>query len=178
MDAEATLRGELHLLRRRRSEVSGCVLAGVDGLHIASDLVSVNPEHVAAMAAAGAGLAGRFADTVGHGRLREFTVHGSEGHVVCYPAGWQALLAVITPADTDLSRLHPDARAAAHRLGDLVDSLWPPAPGATAPGMTAPGRLAPASRPTPEPRPPLSLRSPMTGSRNGHDDRRRPPGHP
>lgn len=168
MDAEATLRGELHLLRRHRSEIAGSVLAGVDGLHIASDLVSINPEHVAAMAAAGSGLAGRFSHTVGHGRLREFVVHGTDGYVVCYPAGWQAVLAVLVRPDANLARLHPQARAVAHRLGDLVDSMWPTA---------ASDGPVPAPRPTPEARPPVGVRTPTLGSR-AHDDRRRPPGHP
>ncbi|MFB9235962.1 roadblock/LC7 domain-containing protein [Plantactinospora siamensis] len=168
MDAEAALRRELHQLRRRRSDVAGSVLAGVDGLHITSDLPGINPEHVAAMAAAGAGLGGRFADTVGQGQLREIVVHGTEGYVACYPAGRQALLAVVTRPAVNLTRLHPEARALAHRLGDLVDSLWPPAPGTTG---------TPAPRPATELRTSRATRTPATGPRTVLD-RRRPPGHP
>ncbi|WP_157756889.1 roadblock/LC7 domain-containing protein [Plantactinospora sp. KBS50] len=169
MDAEAVLRRELQQLRQRRSDVAGSVLAGVDGLHITSDLSRINPEHVAAMAAAGAGLSGRFAETVGQGRLREFVVHGTDGYVICYPAGWQALLAVVTRPAVNLARLHPEGRALAHRLGGLVDSLWPPAPGTAA---------IPAPRPATELRTSRAARAPMLTSRSGLGARRRPPGRP
>lgn len=168
MDAEAALRDELHRLRRHRPDVSGAVLAGVDGLHIASDLPGVGAEHVAALAAASAGLGTRFAHTVGHGSLRETVVHGSAGYVVCYPSGQQALLAVVAHQDANLARLHPDARALAQRLGEFVDTLWPPPP---------PPQPAPTQRPPVDSGAPLASRTPRATPHGARDGYPRPTGY-
>jgi predicted regulator of Ras-like GTPase activity (Roadblock/LC7/MglB family) len=147
VDAEGAMQGELHRLRQRRPEVSGAVLAGVDGLLVASDLPGIEPDHVAALAAASAGLGQRFTQTLGHGPLREYVVRGAGGCVVTYPAGRQALLSVVTLVDAELAPLHPEARAVAQRLGEFVDSLWPQAPTMEAFRAEPPG--------------PLSARTPM-----------------
>ncbi|MFD0821543.1 roadblock/LC7 domain-containing protein, partial [Micromonospora zhanjiangensis] len=149
MDAEGAMQGELHRLRRHRPEVSGAVLAGVDGLLVASDLPGFEPDHVAALAAASAGLGQRFTTTLGHGPLREYVVRGTGGCVVTYPAGRQALLSLVTVVDAELTLLHDEARAVARRLGEFVDSLWPQPPLVESP-------------PRADPQAPLAARTPMS----------------
>lgn len=163
MNAHAAMLAELHRLRHRLPDVTGAVLGDVDGMLVVSDLAGTDAHHIAALAAAGAGIAYRFAQVVGHGPLRESVVRATGGTVVTYPAGY-ALLTVVTYPEADLSRLHPQARAVAHRLAGLWDPLRDPAGGGSAPSG-------------PDPHAPLAVRTPMATlpMQLWNDSRDRPP---
>ncbi|MFI6762648.1 roadblock/LC7 domain-containing protein [Micromonospora sp. NPDC050417] len=147
MDADAAIRAELYRLRRRLPDLSGAVLGGVDGLLVAADLTDADPHHLAALAAATLGLGHRFAQSAGHGPLHESVVRSAGGCVITYPAGAYGLLTLVTYPDSDVERIHPEARASAHRLGTMVDSL----------------RVAAsvAAVAVPDPHAPLDVRTPM-----------------
>jgi predicted regulator of Ras-like GTPase activity (Roadblock/LC7/MglB family) len=152
VDVDAAVSAELHRLRRRRPDVSGSLLAGHDGLLVASDLPQGDAHNVAALAAAGLGLGTRFADTTGYGALREYVVRAGTGTVVIYPAGRHALLTVVGTPDVDVDRLYPEARPVAQRLGALFD-----AGGSRAVEMA----LADPYSPLADPHAPLAVRTPM-----------------
>lgn len=164
MDAHAEMLAELHRLRRRVPDITGALLADVDGLLIVSDLLGIDAQNVAALSAANLGVGHRFAQTVGHGPLRESVLRASGGWVVCYPAGF-ALLTVVAYPVADLARLHPEARAAAQRLGDLWETIR----------STDPSRLGPMLA---DPGAPLAVRTPMAtlpaDDRSGTSDRQYP----
>jgi predicted regulator of Ras-like GTPase activity (Roadblock/LC7/MglB family) len=147
VDADAAIRAELYRLRRRLPDVSGAMLGGVDGLLVASDLTGGDPHHLAALAAATLGLGHRFAQSAGHGALHESVLRSTGGCVITYPAGAHGLLTLVTYPDTDVERLHPEARATAHRLGTLVDSF--------------PRAAVAAAAPAADPHSPLAVRTPM-----------------
>jgi hypothetical protein len=148
VDTDAALLAELHRLRRAVPDVSGALLAAVDGLLVASDLPGADPHHIAALSAASVGIGDRFTQSVGHGPLREFVVRGAEGWVVSYPAGDDAILTVVVAPGTDLDRLHTEARPVAHRLGALWVAVRQPT-------------VATAIPPTTDPDAPLATRTPM-----------------
>ncbi|WDZ84750.1 roadblock/LC7 domain-containing protein [Micromonospora cathayae] len=152
MNAGTLMDAELRRLRSRRPEVSGTVLAGTDGLLIASDLAETAAAHLAALAAASFGLGQRVAQAVEQGEFREHVVRTTAGHVVIYPAGGHALLALVAGAGTDPETLHDDARAVAVRVGRVFDAhrtgytepLPPVVPGpltTRTPMATIPGHL-------------------------------------
>jgi predicted regulator of Ras-like GTPase activity (Roadblock/LC7/MglB family) len=147
VDAHAAMLAELHRLRRRMPDVSGTVLADLDGLLVVSDLPGIDAQNVAALSAAGVGIGHRFAQIVGHGPLRESIIQATGGWVICYPAG-HALLTVVAYPVADLGRLHPEARAVAQRLA----ALWDPV-------RTVDDRVG-GSQPA-DPRAPLAVRTPM-----------------
>ena len=122
MDAGTLMDAELRRLRSRRPEVCGMVLAGTDGLLIASDLPATEAAHLAALAAASFGLGQRVAQAATRGEFREHVVRTTEGHVVIYPAGQHALLALVAGRDTDPESLHEEARAVARRTGGVFDT--------------------------------------------------------
>ncbi|WBB79714.1 roadblock/LC7 domain-containing protein [Micromonospora sp. WMMD882] len=122
MDADALIDAELRLLRAGRPEVSGVVLAGTDGLLVASDLTEPAATHLAALAAASFGLGQRFALAVEQGEFREQVVRTTAGHVVVHPAGGHALLVLVVGAQADPGALREPARAAAGRVGEIVDA--------------------------------------------------------
>ncbi|MDM4720258.1 roadblock/LC7 domain-containing protein [Micromonospora sp. WMMA1363] len=133
MDVDTMVGTELLRLRRRRPEVTGGVLAGTDGMVIGSDLPGTDATHLAALAAAGFGVASRVAATVRRGEFREAMVCTATGTVVTYPAGQDALLTLVADSTDDLEGLHAEARAVAHRAGSALDAR----PRVTAPALDA-----------------------------------------
>ncbi|MFB6394053.1 roadblock/LC7 domain-containing protein [Polymorphospora lycopeni] len=121
MDADVAIKAEINALRRRLPDVSGTVLAGLDGMLIASDVTGIEPSSLAALSAAHLGLGQRFALTAGLGTLHETVLQGTDGYVIVYAAGSRALLTVLTTADVNLPLLHLDARQLAARLGTMIE---------------------------------------------------------
>jgi predicted regulator of Ras-like GTPase activity (Roadblock/LC7/MglB family) len=148
VNADAALLAELHRLRRAVPEISGALLAAVDGLLVASDLPGADPHHIAALAAASVGIGDRFAQSVGYGPMQECVVRGAGGCVLTYPAGTDAILTTVVSSDTSLARLHAEARPAAQRLGALWDAVRQPT-------------VATAIPPATDPDAPLATRTPM-----------------
>jgi len=132
---------------REVPDVVGSVLAGPDGLLIASDVDRVEPDTVAAMAAATVGLGRRFAETVGLGAHRETVIQAEGGCLVSYAAG-AALLTVVAVPQANLALVHRAARFSAQRLGVLVEALAAQPPG-RAPGGNPPPPAPPAREPLP-----------------------------
>ncbi|BCL13326.1 roadblock/LC7 domain-containing protein [Micromonospora sagamiensis] len=122
MDAGTLMDAELRRLRSNRPEVCGTVLAGTDGLLIASDLPATEAAHLAALAAASFGLGQRVAQAATRGEFREHVVRTTDGQVVIYPAGEHALLTLVAGPDADPEALHEEARAVARRTGGVFDA--------------------------------------------------------
>ncbi|MER7460750.1 roadblock/LC7 domain-containing protein [Micromonospora sp. NPDC126480] len=149
MNVDTIVDSELLRLRRRRPEVAGAVLSGTDGMVIGSDLPGTDALHLAALAAAGYGVASRVAATARRGAFREAVVRTATGTVVTYQAGRDALLTLVADSTDDLEGLHAEARAVADRAGSALDArprpttLEPAAPPAYhAPTTTLPRRTA------------------------------------
>jgi len=107
---------ELGNLRTRLPELSGSVLATTDGMVIAHDARGIEPDSLAALAAAHLALARRFAHAVNHGDLRESVVECDGGYITSYTAGPNALLTLVTSGDANLARVHHEARRAVRRI--------------------------------------------------------------
>ena len=93
--------------------VTGALVASVDGLPVAHDLRTGDPDAIAAMAATTAGLSQRIAGDFDHGEFAETTVRGADGFFVVYSVGSTAVLAVIAAAEANLGRVHLNARRCA-----------------------------------------------------------------
>lgn len=167
MDAEAAVLSELRRLRRRLPEVTGVVLASVDGLLLASDAPTFDPDPVAALAATSIGLSRQFARTTGHGTVHESVVQAAGGLIITYPAGGRALLTMVARYGADPAALQREGRTSAHRLGARYD------------GDRAGEALAPQS--SVDGCAPRATRASAPMSPAGLPTRRpilRPPGHP
>ncbi|MET0425752.1 MAG: roadblock/LC7 domain-containing protein [Actinoplanes sp.] len=111
---------ELDRLRGRVPELAGSVLATSDGLVVAHDAHGIEPDSIAALAAAHLALARRFAHAVNHGELRESVVECDRGYITSYTAGPNALLTLVTSGSANLAMVHLEARRCVRRLVRLL----------------------------------------------------------
>src|SRR5689334_10327472 len=120
MTVDPAVLRELDALRRRLPELSGSVLATADGMVVAHDAHGIEPDSIAALAAAHLSLARRFAHAVGHGQLRESVVECDGGYITSYTAGPNALLTLVTTGSANLAMVHLEARRSVRRLVALM----------------------------------------------------------
>jgi predicted regulator of Ras-like GTPase activity (Roadblock/LC7/MglB family) len=120
MTMEPGVLAELRSLRARVPHLTGGLVASTDGLVIAHDTNGTEPEGMAALAAAALGVGARLTDATGQGAFRELLARGEHGYVATYAAGGTAILTVVAGPDTNVGRLHLEARRSSGRIGDLV----------------------------------------------------------
>jgi uncharacterized protein len=148
MTVDPAVLEELDRLRGRMPELSGSVLATTDGLVVAHDAHDIEPDSLAALAAAHLALARRFAHAVNHGDLREAVVECDRGYITTYTAGPNALLTLVTSGDANLAMVHLEARRCVRRLVKILalETLQPH----LRPGIpTQAGPTTPLARRTP-----------------------------
>ena len=126
MTVDPAVLEELDRLRGRMPELSGSVLATADGLVVAHDAHDIEPDSLAALAAAHLALARRFAHAVNHGDLRESVVECDRGYITSYTAGPNALLTLVTSGDANLAMVHLEARRCVRRLVKILALEVPP----------------------------------------------------
>ena len=120
MTVDPAVLEELGRLRSRVPELSGSVLATADGMVVAHDSHGIEPDSLAALAAAHLALARRFAHAVNQGELRESVVECDRGYITSYTAGPNALLTLVTSGDANLAMVHLEARRCVRRLVALL----------------------------------------------------------
>jgi predicted regulator of Ras-like GTPase activity (Roadblock/LC7/MglB family) len=117
MSKQEELEQILQKMRGDIPEITGALIASVDGLAIAYSLSNgVDPNRVAAMTATALGLGKRITETLGAGLMSETSVVGSQGQIYVYAAGGKGVLAVIAPSNANVGLIHLEARDAAKRV--------------------------------------------------------------
>ena len=121
---------EMRDLREQVPGVTGALLAASDGLLVAADLDSaaapeVDPDSLAAMAAASLGLARRVVGLTRQGTLGRAVTHASGGHVAVYAVGDVAVLAVLGDEGLDVDRLNQESQPAVGRICTILSQQGP-----------------------------------------------------
>ncbi|MFI8238190.1 roadblock/LC7 domain-containing protein [Streptomyces sp. NPDC085866] len=112
---------EMRGLREQVTGITDTAVAAADGLLIAADTAeSIDPEGLAALAAAGLGLARRTTESTSRGVLRQTVAYGSHGCAAFYAVGDTALMVVLGDEGLDLERLHRATRPALDRIGSIL----------------------------------------------------------
>ena len=120
-DPYQSVRGELAALRHQVTGVSGCVIAGVDGLLILHDtMTNAEPNDIAALAAGAHGISRTCGAALQQGAFSEVTIRNQGGYLAVYAVGDLALLAVIGDAGLNIARLHLEARPVTARLSTML----------------------------------------------------------
>ncbi|GLW44757.1 dynein regulation protein LC7 [Streptomyces sp. NBRC 14336] len=122
MDHEALAR-EMRGLRDQVTGLTDTAVGTADGLLIAADTADcIEPEGLAALAAAGLGLARRTAHAARRGTLRRTVAYGSQGVTALYAVGDSALMVVLGDEGMDLDQLHRAATGAVRRIETILTS--------------------------------------------------------
>ncbi|GGK55033.1 roadblock/LC7 domain-containing protein [Nocardia camponoti] len=117
---------ELRALRERIPRITGSLVASSDGLLIEHDLPpNIEPTSMAALAATQLSLSYRLATTAHGGGFDEVVVHGTEGQVVIYAAGYTSLTVLAGP-DVNVGRLHLESRPVARAIAGHLAIAQPP----------------------------------------------------
>jgi uncharacterized protein len=122
MALEPDVLAELRVLRARVPHLTGALVASTDGMVIAHDAGELDPQGVAAMAAASLGVSAQMTEATGQGGFRELLARGEHGYVATYAAGASMILTVLAGPAANVGRLHLEARRASGRIGDLADA--------------------------------------------------------
>ncbi|MBD0738295.1 roadblock/LC7 domain-containing protein [Streptomyces sp. CBMA29] len=112
----------LKSLRERVMGVNETVISTSDGLLVAADTATVQPESLAALAAASLGVGRRTAAEVGLGGLRDVVVRCNGGYIVVLSVGEHALLVILADEGLDLPGLHRESPATVDHLVSLLSA--------------------------------------------------------
>ena len=110
----------LKSLREQVMGINETVISTSDGLLVAADTAGVQPESVAALAAATLGLGRRTAAEVGLGGLRDVVTRCNGGYVIVLAVGEHALLVILADEGLDLPGLHRESPFTVERLASLL----------------------------------------------------------
>jgi predicted regulator of Ras-like GTPase activity (Roadblock/LC7/MglB family) len=125
MDHQA-LALEMRGLREQVTGITDTAVAAADGLLIAADTAdSIDPEGLAALAAAGLGLARRTAGATARGALRRTVTYGSHGCAAFYAVGETALMVVLGDEGMDVDQLHRATQPTLNRIGSILTDKAP-----------------------------------------------------
>jgi predicted regulator of Ras-like GTPase activity (Roadblock/LC7/MglB family) len=117
---------EMRGLREQVSGITDTAVAAAAGLLIAADTASgIDPEGLAALAAAALGLARRTTEATSRGALRGTVAYGSQGCAAFYAVGDTALMVVLGDEGVDLDGLHLATRPAIDRIGSILTEKAP-----------------------------------------------------
>ncbi|MGD1222758.1 MULTISPECIES: roadblock/LC7 domain-containing protein [Streptomyces] len=112
---------EMRGLREQVTGITDTAVAAADGMLIAADTAAtIDPEGLAAIAAAGLGIARRAAEATGRGTFRQTVTYGSQGCAAFYAVGDTALMVVLGDEGIDIERLHEETRPALGRIGSIL----------------------------------------------------------
>jgi uncharacterized protein len=107
---------ELRKLRETVTGVDGSLVATSDGLLVAHDIPNLESTRLAALVAATLGLARQAVRETGRGAFREALARGTDGYLLVYAAGSNAVVAILGDARVNVGMLHYQARGTIERI--------------------------------------------------------------
>jgi len=118
--AEDALLAAMRALQEKVTGITGTAVASRDGLIVREDTGGVNPDNLAALAAAWLALAQRMSNEVGQGTLREAMTRSSGGSVTIYAIGSQAVLVIMGDEGLETAKLHRESQATLEAIKALI----------------------------------------------------------
>lgn len=115
----------IHLIRDLREnvpDITGVLVATVDGLAIGSDFQEEEAARVAAMAASSVGLGNRITKTAELGGMKDMMIEGREGMLILYMVGNSGVLAIRAPERCNLGLIRLEGPKAARRAAEIMES--------------------------------------------------------
>jgi uncharacterized protein len=107
-------------LRENVPDISGVMVASVDGLAIATDFPDSEAARIAAMGASSIGLGTRISTTTQLGKLSQLMIEGNNELLIIYMAEPGAILALRAPTRANLGLIRLEGPKAARKVAELV----------------------------------------------------------
>jgi len=107
-------------LRENVPDITGVMIASVDGLPISTDFPEAEAARVAAMGASAIGLGNRITKTTELGDMYDLMVEGTNELLVIYMSGSGAILAIRAPRTANLGLIRLEGPKAAKRVAELA----------------------------------------------------------
>ena len=107
-------------LRENVPEITGVMVATVDGLSIATDFPPDEGARVAAMGASSIGLGNRMTKVTDVGTMQDMLIEGDNGIIVIYMAGNGGILALRAPRGANLGLIRLDGPVAAEKVAKIM----------------------------------------------------------
>lgn len=107
-------------LRENVPDISGAMVASVDGLAICTDFPEAEAARIAAMGASSIGLGTRISETTDLGNLTQMMIEGKNELLIIYMAGTGAILALRAPIRANLGLIRLEGPKAARKVAELV----------------------------------------------------------
>jgi predicted regulator of Ras-like GTPase activity (Roadblock/LC7/MglB family) len=107
-------------LRENVPDVTGVMIASIDGLAIATDFPEEEAARVAAMSASAVGLGNRITKTTQLGEMFDMMIEGDNELLIIYMAGPGAILAVRAPRRANLGLIRLEGPKSARKTAELV----------------------------------------------------------
>ena len=107
-------------LRENVPDISGAMIATVDGLAICTDFPESEAARIAAMGASSIGLGNRISETTDLGALTQMMIEGKSELLIIYMAGPGAVLALRAPIRANLGLIRLEGPKAAAKVAELV----------------------------------------------------------
>lgn len=120
MSKQSEFLGLVRQLRENVPDISGVMIASVDGLAIATDFPEGEAARIAAMGASSIGLGSRISSTTQLGSLSQLMIEGNNELLVIYLAGGGAILALRAPTRANLGLIRLEGPKAARKVAELV----------------------------------------------------------
>ena len=110
----------IHQLRENVPDITGIMIASIDGLSIATDFPEDEAARVAAMSASAIGLGNRITKTTRLGDMANMMIEGTNELLVIYMAGPGAILALRAPRRANLGLIRLEGPKSAQQIAELV----------------------------------------------------------
>lgn len=112
--------GVIQQLRENVPDITGVMIASVDGLSIGTDFSDEEAARIAAMGASAVGLGNRITRTTDLGDMHDIMIEGSSEILIIYMAGTAAILALRAPRRANLGLIRLEGPKAVKKVIDLV----------------------------------------------------------
>ena len=109
-------------LRENVPDISGVMIASVDGLVISTDFPENEAARVAAMGASALGLGNRITKTTELGPMHDMMIEGANEILIIYMAGSGGILAIRAPRRANLGLIRLEGPKAADTVAKLIVS--------------------------------------------------------
>jgi predicted regulator of Ras-like GTPase activity (Roadblock/LC7/MglB family) len=109
-------------LRENVPDITGVMIATVDGLSIGTDFPEDEAARVAAMGASSIGLGNRMSKVAEIGNMKDMMIEGDDGLLIIYMAEPGGILALRAPVGANLGLIRLDGPKAARKVAEIMTS--------------------------------------------------------